>query len=267
MESANPLISVIMPLYNAAGFVEQAVYSVLNQTFSDLELIIVDDAGNDGSYELVSAMALRDSRIRLLKHDRNRGVAAARNTAIAAARGRYLAFLDSDDLWKEDRLSRQFDLIKNFEAEGKSLPFIFSSCEVIGSGRETAGPERHVPEKVDYDKLLHGNFIPCLTVLVDRMAFPEELLFMPEVHHEDYACWLRLLKYMKQNPGKTAEYAFGIDEILASYRTGTASASSNKFRTISWQWKILRGQEKLNIFKSFWYIICYSFNAVRKRVG
>ena len=289
-----PLISIIMPMYNASRFVEEAIASVLAQDFKDWELIIVDDASTDNSAEIVRKMMAvdasnsdseeeqgvygtrtrvrampddgvgvygtrtRDLRIHLLTHPHNQGISAARNTAIAAARGRYLAFLDSDDVWKPERLSKQMNLIEEKKRAGITVPFVFGGCDIIDETGRNAGKTRHVPETITYQELLKGNEIPCLTVLIDREAFPEEILRMPSLHHADYACWLRLLR-----SGATA---CGIDEVLASYRVSSTSKSANKIRTIGWQWRIYREQEHLSSVKSLWCLANYIVRGIKKRV-
>ena len=245
------LVSIITPMYNAKETIESTIASVQAQTYKNWEMIIVDDCSNDGSAANVEQCASKDERIRLIRHDHNCGIAETRNTAMQHARGRYVAFLDSDDLWLPQKLEKQISFMKEHDAS-----FSHTACEVVNESGQKIGKIRHVPLQVKYDELLRGNVINCLTVVIDvkRIGRP----IMPAIRHEDYACWLEILQ--------KEEYAWGLDEVLAEYREVGTSMSGNKIRVAVWQWNIYRKYLKLNLIKSVYYFIHYTWNALKKRI-
>lgn len=243
------LVSVITPMYNAQKYILDTIASVQAQTYSRWEMIIVDDGSADGSVEAVREAAAKDSRIRLIRQE-NSGVAAARNRGIKAAKGRYLAFLDSDDLWRPEKLERQLALM-----EKQNCGFCYTACDVINDSGRPTGQVRRVPERITYQKLLWGNVIPCLTVVVDRSMTGE--FAMPKMGHEDYATWLTVLKRLPE--------AWGINEVLGSYRVNSSSVSANKVRAMRWTWRIYRDNQKLPVYKSIFYLMGHGLQAVRKR--
>jgi hypothetical protein len=165
------------------------------------------------------------------------------------ARGRYLAFLDSDDLWVPEKLECQLSLM-----EGKNTAFCYGACEVIDEEGWRSGKIRHVPEFITYEKLLWGNVIPCLTVLLDREQTGE--IEMPDMGHEDYATWLSILKRVKNG--------YGTDRVLGYYRVNRNSVSGHKLKTIRWTWKIYRKTQGLPAIKSLCYLMGHLTQAVRK---
>lgn len=243
------LVSVITPMYNAEKWIEETIQSVQAQSYSHWEMIIVDDCSTDCSPEIVKRLQKQDSRIRYYRNDTNSGVAISRNRAISYAEGRYIAFLDSDDKWYPHKLERQITKMQT-----EQIAFCYSACEVIDKYGKKVNV-RYVPEKVDYEKLLRGNVIPCLTVVLDRKYIPE--ILMPEMPHEDYAAWLKIVQ-----KGITA---YGVNETLASYREAGMSVSSDKFRAMSWTWAIYRQYLGLNLVKSCCCFCFYVINALKKR--
>lgn len=243
------LVSIITPMYNAKKYIAQTIKSVQNQTYSSWEMIIMDDCSTDESAAIVQEMAQKDDRIHYYCNDVNCGVAATRNHAMDKANGRYLAFLDSDDLWVEDKLERQMSVLKN-----KNCAFTYAGCDVIDENGEAVQKVRHVPEYITYEKLLWGNVIPCLTVLIDREKVKS--FQMPKIGHEDYATWLTIFKDIREG--------YGIDEVLGHYRVNRNSVSGNKLRTIKWTWNIYRNNQGINPVKSACYLFGHLFQAARK---
>ena len=248
------LVSIITAVYNAAGTLRETAESVMAQYYSNWELILIDDCSADDSREVMKSLAEADTRIRCLYNEKNMGVAETRNRGIKDARGRYIAFLDSDDMWDVNKLSVQMDFMEKNDA-----PFSYTSIRIIDGDGHPTGKERHVPPRVDYKTLLMGDPMPCLTIVIDTERIPREKIYMPNVHHEDYAAFLNCLR--------DGEVALGLDEVLASYRVSRNSVSGNKLRTATWQWRILRDQEKLSVIKAFYYLCTYAFLAVQKRLG
>lgn len=233
------LVSIIMPMFNASSFAKQAIYSVQSQSYKNWELIIVDDCSTDDSIAVLEK-ELSDHRIFLIKNKKNLGIANSRNIAISAAQGRYIAFLDSDDIWLPTKLERQLAFMKKTK-----FPICFSSYYTINKNNIKTGL-RLIPDRSSYESLLTAHHIGTLTAIYDTEFYGKQ--YFLEIHHEDYEMWLRLFK-------KLPSPIFGIKEPLAEYRVHNGSKSSNKFKTIMWRWRIYREFEKLNISKSFYYLI------------
>lgn len=246
----NDLVSVIMPMYNSEKYIAQTIESVQAQTVSNWEIIIMDDRSTDGSAEIAKRYAMQDARIHYYLEEEKSGVAKARNDAMRHARGRFLAFLDSDDMWMPEKLARQLQLMRE-----KGVAFVYSGCAVMDEDGKPTGKIREVPEQLDYQKLLHGNVVPCLTVLIDRSVTGD--FQMPQMGHEDYAAWLTILKKIPK--------ACGINEALAYYRVNRKSVSANKLRAVKWAWNVYRRNQKLPIYKCIWYLMGHITQALRKR--
>lgn len=229
---------------------KQTVESVRFQNFKDWELILVDDNSQDNSYALAHELAENDSRIKVIKLSENSGAAVARNTAIAAAQGRYIAFLDSDDLWLPNKLERQLNIMQQ-----KDIAFSFSAYEKIDEQGNLLG-FMGVPEKVNYDQLLKCCVIGCLTAMYDTEKLGK--VYMPLIRkRQDLGLWLCLLK-------KT-EFAYGIQEKLGQYRLRKGSISSNKANAASFTWRLYRDVEKLGLLKSSYYFLHYAVRGVLRQ--
>ena len=182
-----PLVSIITPCYNAAPFISQAIESVLAQSFGDWEMIIVDDCSSDDSLLIIQEYARIDSRIRYLRTDKPSGSPTLpRNMGIKEAKGRYIAFLDSDDIWLPNKLSDQLKVFEKSE-----VAIVFSNYEKVNLDGERSGREIIAPCEVDYPLLLKGNCIGCLTAMYDSALTGK--IFFKEIGHEDYVCWLSIL--------------------------------------------------------------------------
>lgn len=238
-----PLVTIIMPVYNAERYMRQSVESVLAQTYQNWNLIMIDDGSTDTSLKIMQEYCKRDLRMQMILSAGNEGVAAARNKGIKAAAGEYIAFLDSDDLWKPQKLELQIKYMQEHHCG-----FVYSAYEVIDEGN--VFQKNIIPywEKVGYEKLLNTNIIACCTTVIKSEYVKENL--MPQLKHEDYAAWLNILK----NHHLTAERVPGI---LASYRIVKGSVSSNKIKTIGWNWNIYRHNQNLGFFQSVKQIICF----------
>jgi teichuronic acid biosynthesis glycosyltransferase TuaG len=243
------LVSIITPMYNAQRYIADTIRSVQRQTYPDWEMIIMDDLSTDQSAAIVQDMALKDSRIHYFREEEKAFVAKTRNDAMAKANGRYLAFLDSDDLWEPEKLQKQMELMQQTDAA-----FVYGGCDVIDETGNPLGKIRHVPEHITYEKLLWGNVIPCLTVLLDQEKIGD--FTMPQIGHEDYATWLSILR--------KAGDAYGMDEVLGHYRVNRNSVSGRKMRTIKWTWNIYRNEQKLTIVRSTMYLFGHLLQAAKK---
>ncbi len=246
------LVSIITPSYNSARFIGESVNSVLEQTYTNWELLIVDDASKDNSRELINNFTAKDNRISSFLLDKNLGVAAARNIAIEKSKGRYIAFLDSDDIWKKEKLAEQIAFMK-----AHNIGFSFSSYQPISEDGSQIFKSIKVPKKINYNAFLKNTIIGCLTVVLDKNKITE--LKMPNLRtSQDMALWLLIMRNGHQ--------AYGIQKSLAYYRVVKTSNTSNKLKVIEGVWKIYRDQERLGYLRSSWCFLNYAFNAVKKRI-
>ncbi len=245
------MISVITPAYNAGAYIAETIKSVKSQTYTDWEMIVVDDCSKDDTYEIAMKFSLEDDRIKVIQHSVNKGVAEARNTALKIAKGEFIAFLDSDDLWLPQKLEKQLDfMVKNDCALSYTMYQTFQDSE--NPGKIVA-----VPKKMTYTDIFKNTAIACLTVMVNKEKAGE--FYMPPLKHtEDQCTWQEILK--------KGYVAYGLNENLALYRTNANSLTGNKKKVIKRQWSTYRDYYKFSILKSSYYFICYAFNAIKKRV-
>lgn len=244
------LVSIITPAYNCEHFIAETIESVLKQTHSSFEMLIVDDKSKDGTKEVIQKFAQQDSRITLIEAEENLGPAGARNLALAKAKGRYIAFLDSDDLWKPEKLARQVQFLQE-----TNCGFCFASFRRMSEDGSLVSEPLKVPPSMTYNDLLKNTAIGTLTVLLDRkvVGTPHAPL---NVGYDDFAMWLSILR--------KGVVARSIADDLALYRIMNKSVSSNKVRAAKWFWGIVRKLEKQNIFKASYYISCYFINGIFK---
>lgn len=245
------LVSIITPVYNAEKFVEETIKSVQAQTYSNWEMILVDDLSTDRSEEIIKRIQNKDERIKYIKLNENSGAAVARNTAIENAKGRYIAFLDSDDLWKSTKLEKQLKFMKE-----NNCGFTFTSYELMNEEGSNLNKVIKVPKRINYNGLLKNTIIGCLTVIIDRKLVGD--FRMPLIRKgQDTATWLKILR--------SYEYAYGINENLANYRLVKGSISSNKLSALKRTWYIYRSVENITLVKSIYVFNCYVLRAIAKR--
>ena len=241
------LVSIITPSYNSSPFISNTLKSVASQSFDNWEMIIVDDYSSDNSAEVIQQYASQDPRIKFIQLEKNSGAAVARNTAIEASTGRFIAFLDSDDLWHPEKLEKQI----NFMLENE-VAFSYTAYEKID---ENGVPFQTmpVPKKINYNNLLKTNVIGCLTAVYDTKYLGK--IYMPtNTKREDFAAWLSILK-------KT-DCAYGMPDVLAQYRVYESQSSSKKASMAKENWRLYRDIEKLNIFKASYYFFHYAVRGV-----
>ncbi len=243
-------VSIITPAYNAAEYISETIESVLAQTYPNWEMLIVNDCSTDNTEEIVQSYTDKDERIKLINLTKNSGAAIARNTAIKNAKGRYIAFLDSDDLWKKEKLQKHLKFMKQ-----NGYAFTFTAYEHFKSNKEKRKNKVAAPKNLKYSDALKGNQIGCLTVMLDRKQISK--IEFTEQKHEDYILWLNILK--------TGITAYGITESLALYRIGNSkSISSNKLQSALWTWNVYRKVQKLSLLKSIYYMCFYIINGLKK---
>lgn len=248
--SKEPLVSIITPAYNSEPFIAETIQSILNQSYTNWELIIVDDCSTDETFNVIKKFS--DHRIKLFQLEENSGAAVARNHAMEKASGNFFAFLDSDDLWTKDKLKKQLKFMKTHDCA-----FSFTGYELMNNDGTLLNKYVSIPYVITYKQLLKNTIIGCLTVMLDRKKIGEQ--YMPNIRAgQDTAFWLQLLKQ-----GFTA---YGMNEPLAHYRLVAHGISSNKFKALQRTWRIYREVENIPLIQSSWYFMNYSFNAIRKRL-
>ncbi len=221
-----PSVSILTPAFNVGRFVDQTVASAQAQTFADWELIVVDDGSTDDTGARVESAARRDPRIRLVSPGRNQGIAASRNLGIDAARGRFLAFLDADDLWDTDKLERQLQFMNE-----RSATLSFTGYRLTDESGARLGNVR-APPTLTYRQMLRGHRVGCLTVMVDREKAKLRFPAFPKA--SDLAGWLSVLR--------EGHLAHGLDAQLATYRVVRDSISRRKARYVGRVWEVYRAQ-------------------------
>ena len=241
------MISIITPAYNCKLLFQRTFESVIKQSFSIWEWIIVDDCSTDGSFEYIKELTKDDDRILVLQTPKNSGTSAARNLGLKHATGRYITFLDSDDLLDPNYLECQLEFIKN------NGPLI--SAGYRRKAKKTC-TNFFVPDEVDYKKALKGNPLSCLTTMYDREVIGD--VYFPENidKPEDYVFWLNILK-----KGYVAK---GNHVVLATYVIHPGSKSSNKVGLIRRMYKVYHKTQGINWFKSWLYVIRWAFYGKKK---
>ena len=246
------MISIVVPVYNAEKYIEHTISMVQQQTYTDWELILVEDCSKDASREVLQQLEarLQDPRICVIYKEHNEGAAKARNTGLAAATGEYLAFLDADDIWKETKLEKELAFLQE-----KDAAFVFTAYEFGDEQGNGTGKFVYVPETLTYKQALSRTVIFTSTTLFDLEKLDKSLITMPEVPSEDSATWWQILR-----AGYTA---YGYPEVTTIYRRPPKSLSSNKGKAIQRIWYLYRKVERLSLPVS---VICFIGWAVRATV-
>lgn len=251
MLSNPPRVSVVMPAYNSAQYVSDAIDSVLAQTVSDWELLLVDDASTDGTGAILARYARMDSRIRCFTVPENRGAGYCRAFGAARASAGWVAFLDSDDLWLPDKLEKQLALARR----DLTAKLIFTGMAFLPDGAPAPGRYwQRVPEQVDVRALLRQNIIPCSSVLVRRSCLRDVTVQRTDLH-EDFAAWLQILR---REP-----YASGVNEPLVVYRVSRASRSGDKRAAAAMTFRTYRAAG-LSRRRAAFYFCIYACRSLRK---
>lgn len=248
--SGIPLVSVIMPAYNAERFVEEAVCSVIGQTVLDWELLVLDDCSYDGTCAIVERLAGADNRIRLIRNQQNIGVAKTRNRGMDLCKGQYVAFLDSDDVWHPDKLERQIALMQETGAD-----ILYCSYGIMDENGEKRCDDFVVPKSTDFEASLIQSVISCSTALLSRKIV-DIYRFDTIYYHEDLALWLRLLR--------DGYKACGVPEVLANYRVMAGTRAGNKLRVAAYRWEIYRRQLGFSVARSAKLLLQYGLLGLKK---
>ena len=246
-------VTVVTPTWNSAKYIRETIKSVQEQTYRNWEMVIVDDCSTDNTVEVIKEIAKADSRIRLIEQKQNQGAAVARNVAVQNGTGRYVAYLDSDDLWKPEKLEKQIRFMQD-----KDCGFSCTSYEVIDYSGKSLNKFIYMLEQVNYKGFLTNNLLQTVGIMIDTNKVGKKLLAMPNIRRrQDAATWMQILK--------AGFSCYGMQEVLAEYRRTPQSLSSNKFKAVIGTWKLYREIEKLPFIFSCYCFVRYAILAVWKR--
>lgn len=250
------LVSIIVPVYNAENYICETMDSVRAQTYQHWELLLVEDGSADNTVSVIETYlaSTGDRRIRLIRQSANMGAARARNRGVQEAAGRYIAYLDADDLWAPEKLEHQVAFM-----EEKQAAFAFTGYEFADENGRGLGRIVRVPETLTYREALKNTTIFTTTVIFDTTKIQKAQLEMPVIKSEDTALWWKVLRR-----GYTA---YGLNENLARYRRAGKTLSSNKLEALRRIWNLYRKAEGMSVLDSAWNFCFWAVRAVRRRVG
>ena len=250
MNNETPLVSVIMPAYNAAPFIEEAINSVISQTVKDWELLVIDDCSTDNTREIVEKIITYDSRVKLLANEKNMGAAGSRNRGLDLFRGQYVALLDSDDYWRPQMLEKMLA-----RAAETGADIIYCSYELVDEKGVKVCNDFLVPETTSFKESIVRSVITCSTVLVTG-ELANKNRFPMNMYHEDIAMWFQILR-----DGGTAR---GVPEVLAAYRQRSDSKTANKLKSAGRRWLIYRKHLKMAFFDCVVTMVRYGYYGLKK---
>lgn len=243
----NDLVSIIMPAHNSSSYIAKSIKSVMIQSYPNWELIVVDDVSSDDTRSIVGSFMAQDERIKLIELSEHHGPALARNVGVEEAKGKYIAFLDSDDVWLPKKLEKHLEFMNRY-----SLALSYTSYFLMDDEGIIVDCYKTKPQ-ITFKDLLKVNYIGCSTVIYDVSKLGKR--YMKPIRHEDYALWLQILKEI----GSTK----GLLEPLTVYRVG-AGISSSKWKSASWRWNIYRNELRMSVIESAWYYLSYVIHGVLK---
>lgn len=249
-EDIMPLVSIITPLFNAEKYIEKTVFSIIEQSYTNWELLIVDDCSRDSSYKVVQKLSEKDKRIKIIKLKKNSGAAVARNTGIENANGRFIAFLDSDDTWHPKKLEKQIKFMLD-----NQYYFTYTGYHKVDENGAFIKNAK-IPKSINYNKLLKTNYIGCLTAMYDSEKLGK--VYFPLIRkRQDYALWLKILKIIPD--------AYGLQEDLANYTVRSDSISANKVNVAKYNWMVYREVEKLSLIHAIYCFVNYAILGILRK--
>jgi teichuronic acid biosynthesis glycosyltransferase TuaG len=247
------IVTIVTPSYNCAAFILDTINSVLGQSYNNWEMIIVDDCSTDNSVEIIEGIISDNPRIRLIKLKNNVGSAQSRNVALEVANGRFIAFLDSDDVWYPDKLEKQVLFMLE-----KKIPISFTSYELIDENGASKNHIIHSVEKLTQIDYLKNTIIGFSTSMIDTQIVGNSFRMMDIRTRQDTSLWITLL-------GKGFS-AHGLNKALVKYRIHSNSISANKIKAAKQVWNLYFHIHKFGLFRSIYYFSSYAFNAIKKRI-
>ncbi len=254
-KSKEGLVSIIVPVYNIQKYIRETMDCVRQQTYSQWELLLVEDGSSDGTAEVITAYMeeTQDERIHLIRQPSNMGAAKARNRGLKEACGQYIAYLDADDLWMPEKLERELAFMKE-----KQAAFAFTGYEFADEEGNGTGKVVRVPETLTYQEALKNTTIFTTTVMFDTQKIEKDLLIMPVIKSEDTALWWKVLR--------NGYVAYGLNENLVKYRRAGKTLSSNKLEAIRRIWNLYRKAEDMSVISSAYHFCFWAVRAVLRRV-
>ncbi len=248
-------ISIVVPVYNAEKYIEETMDSVLAQTYREWELLLVLNGCEDATEEIVNRYKAvhSDRNIRIILETENKGAALARNRGVNEASGRYIAYVDADDIWRPQKLEHLLAFMQK-----KDAAFVCSGYEFADENARGTGKVVHVPETLNYRQALKNTTIFTSTVMFDTAKLPKEKIQMPAIKSEDTALWWKILR--------EGHVVYGLDENLVLYRRPKKSLSSNKLEAVRRVWNLYRKSEKLSVIYSAYNFCFWAVRAVIRRV-
>ena len=249
----NELVSIIIPVYNAEKYLEDTIKTILNQTYNNWELLLINDCSKDNSKSIFEKYA-SDKRITWYDQEKNSGPANARNRGIDFAKGKYICFIDADDAWDCDKLEKQISFMKKNDCAFSYHSYEFANELLVPNGKKVIAKE-----KLTYKKALKNNIISTITVMFDIKKIDKELIKMPNLKYvEDTATWWKILR--------NGYVAYGIPDVFSYYRRIPNSNSSNKLRTQKPLWNLYRREEKLNTIYAAHCLFWKNYHALIRRI-
>ena len=249
------LVSIIVPVYNVEKYICETIECVRQQTYDKWELLLVEDCSKDNTVAVLEKYLdeVQDERVRLIRQEKNNGAARSRNLGLKKARGRYIAYLDADDLWVPEKLEKELAFM-----EKKQAAFAFTGYEFADENGKGLGKVVRVPETLTYKQALKNTTIFTTTVMFDTQKIDKNFLEMPIIKSEDTALWWKVLR--------KGYVAYGLDENLVRYRRVGKSLSSNKWEALRRIWNLYRKAEGMSIPSSAYHFCFWAVNAVLRRV-
>lgn len=243
-------VSIVMPVHNSALYLRQAIDSIIDQTYSQWQCLIVDDCSTDNSSAIIQDYLNKDKRFRCLRTQQQSGPAIARNLAIEHIQGRYICFLDSDDFWYPNKLEQQLAFVQQHQ------------CAICYSAFDRVDSEgallrfQATREKTDYRRSLYNNLLNTCSVMLDRTQL-KDIRFPESLGHEDLGLWLQLLKQVP--------YALGVQQSLLAYRIHQNSRNIGLTKRFIHQWQVYLKQEKFSFIQALWLFSLHTYSGFSKR--
>ena len=253
MTKSGVLVSIILPFHIYDNYLDDAIESVIGQSFESWELLLIDNSISKNNIKNIKNNLIKDSRVRLISFFDFPSAACARNCGLEQAKGRYIAFLDSDDIWHPDKLARQLLFMKM-----KKAAISFTSYELINSKGVSKGKIFHAVNKLSQTDYLKNTIIGLSTSMIDTKIVGNKFRFINIKTRHDANLWIDLLGQ--------GVYAFGLDEVLVQYRVHKGSISANKFKSSMQVWNLYFNIRRFGVIKSAYYFFFYAYSAIRKRI-